>query len=115
MCMADFIYPERMKYYIPTLTLIYETADYWELDWSKTTKQFLESKHCTWTEAEKESVQDFVDYLTYVGQTPKDWDINWHLGQRMTDNYLNNEIQNAVKIYYDRQVVKDFFKDYVGV
>ena len=47
MCMADFIYPERMKYYIPTLTLIYETADYWELDWSKTAKQFLESKHCT--------------------------------------------------------------------
>lgn len=56
-----------------------------------------------------------MDYLAYVGQTPKGWDINWHIGQEMTDNYLNNEIKNAVKIYYDRQVVKDFFKDCIGV
>lgn len=113
MNMAVFLYPRRMKYYIPILTLIYEKAIYWELDWGKMVTKFMNSKYNSWTEEEKLEVQDFVDYLEYIGQTPQDWDINWGIGRKVTDDYANNEIHESVKRYYIRQKVQNFFEDYL--
>ena len=109
--MANFLYPERMKDYIPAMSRIYERATYWELDWGKAIIDFMDSQYNPWTDEEKQKIKDFIDYLKYVGETPYDWDIHWGIGHELTGEYTSSEIGKAVKNYHINQKIKAFFNE----
>lgn len=101
MCdMALFIYPIRMKEYIPVLSRIYQYCVYWEMDWKKVIIDFCKSSDSDIPEKDVYQIEGFINYLSESGQEPQQWDIDYEIGDISDEEKASRNLKRTIRNYH---------------